>query len=221
LAKNYFDGIVVEAKIKELQQLAEQNKAEGKEPRDGSVYLAKEQIILKEIDKICNAIISVHGYYRFEEYDDLYQHARLNCWGNILKFTPEKGQAFDYFSIIAKRSLLNYTTRKEKHRGHQNIEMQFDLVAKNITNYDIFFDDLESDLAVIILEKEESKDITKNKAKNYLQIAQLLIHYLRQRLSFSKSEFYSMGRSYGLTNSQCREFLSFMTENSKRIFNGI
>ena len=64
-----------------------------------------ETSLILQIEKIVNAIIIVYRYYIFEDYDDLKQHALNAYYTNFLKFTPDKGSAFNYFSIISKISL--------------------------------------------------------------------------------------------------------------------
>lgn len=84
--------------------------------RDDKIVSKDEKLeydLVKQVEKIVNAIIIVYRYYIFEDYEDLKQHALNACFSNFLKFNPEKGTAFNYYSIIAKISLLNYTDRKK------------------------------------------------------------------------------------------------------------
>ena len=77
-----------------------------------------EEKIMLEIMKIVKAIIQVYRYYIFEDYDDCFAHANMSCFQNFQKWTKEKGSSFNFFSIISKRSLLNYTDRRKNHPSH-------------------------------------------------------------------------------------------------------
>ena len=177
-----------------------------------------EKRMLKEIKKIVNAIIMVYSYYRFEDFDDLMQHGMTACHSNFMKFTPSKGTSFNYFSIIAKISLLNYTDRKKKHRNHQNIE-DYGTVLENREeiNYDLFFDNLADTLFGIIDENYLGK-----KRSEYNKIASLIIDYLRKTKKFiSKSDLYAWGRSLGIKNNQIRAFVNEMGQYNSEIFEGV
>jgi len=98
--------------------------------------------IMKSIDEIVKKVIQKYDYFYYENFDDLFQHARFECWKSLKNFNRKKGNYFNYLTKIANRSLLNYTTRKKKHRGHLDIEDQ-ELVYEN--DYFIF-DNIEERL---------------------------------------------------------------------------
>jgi hypothetical protein len=135
-----------------------------------------------------------------------------------MKFNPEKGTAFNFFSIIAKISLLNYTDRKKKHRNHQDIaDYNMTLESREEVNYELFFDNLEDTLFGIIDENYVGK-----KREEYTKIASVMLDYLRKTKMFvSKSDMYSWGRSMAVKNNQIREFVGAMREYSAEIFEGV
>jgi DNA-directed RNA polymerase specialized sigma subunit len=160
----------------------------------------------------------VYRYYIWEDYDDLMQHGLNSCYTNFVKFDQSKGTAFNYFSIIAKISLLNYTDRKKKHRNHDDIE-DYNTVLKSreVANYELFFDDLEDTLFGII----DGNYIGKKRIE-YTRIASVIIDYLRKTKKFvSKSDLYAWGRSLGIKNNQIREFVKEMSNHNTEIFEGI
>jgi hypothetical protein len=179
--------------------------------------LELEERMVKEIEKIVNAIIIVHRYYVFEDYDDLKQHALNACYLNFLKFSPDKGTSYNYFSIISKISLLNFTTRRKKHRNHSNIEDCLELEHIEPLNYDLFFDDLENTLFGVIDENYIGK-----KRIEYVKIASIILDYLRKTKKFiGKSDLYAWGRSFGIKNNNIREFVKEMNTFREEIFNGV
>ena len=176
-----------------------------------------ERKLVNEITKIVNAIIIVYRYYIFEDYEDLKQHALNACYTNFVKFNPQKGTCFNYFSIISKISLLNYTDRRKKHRNHNNIEDQLNLEGKSYANYDLILDDLEDTLFGII-----DENYIGNRRKKYIKIASLIVDYLRKTKKFvSKSDLYSWCRSYGIKNTDVREFVKEMSNHNAEIFDGV
>ena len=209
----YFDEESFKVMLKEYQEVTKVNE-------DGNVIFTDvelEKKIIKEIEKIVNAIIMVHKYYVFEDYDDLKQHALHACYKNFLKFDTEKGTCYNYYSIISKMSLLNYTTRKKKHRNHQNIEDHLELEHAEEPNYEVFFDSLEDTLFEIIDENYIGK-----KRDEYVKIASVIIDYLRKTQKFvGKSDMYAWGRSLGIKNNQIRNFIKEIGQFKEDIFGAL
>lgn len=173
-----------------------------------------ENYLVTEVTKIVNAIIMVYRYYIFEDYEDLKQHALQACYTNFLKFNPNKGTCFNYFSLISKMSLLNYTSRRQRHRNHADIEEQIQLNASKEINYNIFFEDLENTLFNIV-----DENYIGEQRKKYVKVASLIIEYLRNTHKFvSKSDLYSWIRSYGIKNNIVREFIKEMQNHNTKIF---
>lgn len=210
--KNYFNEEEFQEKLKEYQKSAV--------VRDG-VAVQKDEVIeaylIEQVGKIVNAIIMVYRYYIFEDYEDLKQHALQACYTNFLKFNPKKGTCFNYFSLISKMSLLNYTSRRKRHRNHSDIEDQVHLNATKEVNYDIFFEELETTLFNII-----DENYIGEKRKKYNKVASLIIDYLRKTRKFvSKSDLYAWIRSFGIKNNVVREFIKEMQQYNTKIFSVI
>lgn len=207
--KNYFNEEEFQAKLKEYQKSAV--------VRDGVAVQKDEQLeayLVNEVTKIVNAIIMVYRYYIFEDYEDLKQHALQACYTNFLKFNPNKGTCFNYFSLISKMSLLNYTSRRQRHRNHSDIEDQVHLNATKEVNYDIFFEELETTLFNII-----DENYIGEQRKKYIRVASLIIEYLKKTKKFvSKSDLYSWIRSFGIKNNVVREFIKEMQQYNTKIF---
>jgi len=211
--KDYFDEAKFRVMLEEYQKttIINENKVVVECNR------ALEEKLVKEIEKIVVAIIIIYRYYIFEDYEDLKQHALNACYTNFMKFTPDKGTAFNYFSIISKISLLNYTDRKKKHRNHQNIDECLELENKEETNIEMVLDNLEYSLFSIIDENYIGK-----KREEYTKMASIIIDYLKKTKKFvSKSDLYLWGRSLGAKNSQIREFIKEMNLFRVDIYNGV
>ena len=207
--KNYFNEEEFQEGLKKYQQTAI--------VRDGVAVQKDEKIevyLVTEVTKIVNAIIMVYRYYIFEDYEDLKQHALQACYTNFLKFNPKKGTCFNYFSLISKMSLLNYTSRRQRHRNHSDIEEQVHLNASKEVNYEMFFEDLESTLFNII-----DENYIGEQRKKYIKVASLIIEYFRKTRKFvSKSDLYSWIRSFGIKNNIVREFIKEMQQHNEKIF---
>ena len=173
-----------------------------------------ENKIIVEINKIALAIINQYRYHIFEPTEDLMQEAVKECWRNLPKFSTDKGTSFNYFSLICKRHLLNYTTRRSKHRNLNDVDEQVDLESRRDINYDLFFDDLETTLFRLI-----NENYLRAKRKKYLVIASVILDYLRKTRKYvSKTDMYSWGRSWGLKTSDIREFITEMSSYKEDIF---
>lgn len=186
---------------------------------DRLIYKDKklEHDITIEVLKIVSAIIYTYNYQYFEPYLDLIQHGVLNCLKNYHKFAPSKGTSYNLFSKIAKVSLMNYTTRKKKHRNHQNIDDQLELHAHIPADYDLLMNNLEDTLFDIL-----DHNYLGDARKKYIKVASLLLRYFRSTKKFiSKSDLYAFCRSYGVRQNVVREFIHQMQSYSVQIFENV
>lgn len=173
-----------------------------------------EELIMVEIIKIVKAIIQVYRYYIFEDYDDCLQHGSMSCFQNFQKWTKEKGSSFNFFSIIAKRSLLNYTDRRKKHRNHNDIADQLDLYDNKTMNFEFYLEEVQDTLIDIV-----NKSFIGKKRKRFISISLILVDYLKKTKKFvSKTDFYSWARSYGMRSIDIREFMKAMREHGAELF---
>ena len=209
-AKNYFNEDEFIKLLKQYQNSIVFNKK-------GEIIKKDEKIeleLVKRVDAIIKAIIMIYRYYIFEDYEDLKQHALHACFKNFIKYDPSKGTAFNYFSIIAKKSLLNYTTRRKKHRELHNIDDYVHLSNENRDSLSVFLDNFEGLLLNII-----NENYTGKKRKDFIKIATVLVNYFRHTNVFvSKTDMYSWTRSYGIKNAEVRNFINEMQKYNSKIF---
>lgn len=169
-----------------------------------------ENELMEMIRKIVIAIINNYRYYIFEEYEDLVQEGLKACFIGIPRYNPEKGTAFNYFSLITKIHLLNYTDRRKKHRNHLDVEEQLEVESPEDMNFELFLDNLRISLNTII-----DENYFKTKRKKYLKITLILIDYLeKSRKMINKSDLYSWARSYGLKSVNVREYIKDMAKHN-------
>jgi hypothetical protein len=183
---------------KKVEELIQEYKQTGNEIIKNS--------IMKNILEIIVRVISLYKYDRFEERDDLIQHASEACFKSIKNFDPNHpkySSAFNWFSLTTKRSLLNYTLRKKKHRGHHSIYEFFHLeYEKKFLSIYFLKNDLQKEFFNII-----DKNFLGQQRENYIKISIILVNYLSKTRKFKKTDFYAWSRSHGFTNSMCRQFI--------------
>lgn len=214
---NYFDEELVSNLIFDYQKSAIREKnSEGIETvvwKDERL----EELITLEVLKIVKAIIQVYRYYIFEPYDDCLQHGIMSCYTNFMKWTPEKGTCFNFFSIISKRSLLNYTDRKKRHRNLSDIDDHTEIHAKAFSSFDHY---IEHDLKTTLIEIVNENYVGKMR-KRFLSISVILSDYLLKTKKYvSKTDFYSWARSYGMRSIDIREFVKEISKHDVELFNG-
>lgn len=213
-SNNYFDEELVSKMILEYQHTAVREiDSEGVEVVVWKDLVLEKKIMI-EVIKIVKAIIQVYRYYIFEDYDDCLQHGSMSCYQNFMKWTPPKGTCFNFFSIISKRSLLNYTDRRKKHRNHNDIAEHVDLYDDKTMNFDFYLEEVRDSLIDII-----NKNFVGKKRKNFIEITLILVDYLFKTKKFvSKTDFYSWARSYGKRSIDIREFMKAMREHGTELF---
>ena len=211
---NYFDEKKVSTWILEYQHTAVREIDSGGIETIVWKDLVLEEKIMTEVIKIVKAIIQVYRYYIFEDYDDCLQHGSMSCFQNFMKWTPPKGTCFNFFSIISKRSLLNYTDRRKKHRNHNDIAEQIDLYDSKTMNFDFYLEEFRDNLIEIV-----NNNFVGKKRKGFIEISLILVDYLFKTKKFvSKTDFYSWARSYGKRSIDIREFMKAMREHGAELF---
>jgi hypothetical protein len=199
MGKYYFDE-------QEAQELIQKYK-ETTTVVNGTVISKNEKIendLMVMIKKIVIAIINNYRYYIYEDYEDLLQAGLEACYKGILRYDPIKATSFNYFSLITKMHLYNYTTRRRKHRGHLDIEEQVDIEGTEEVNFNVELENLDNSLKYKI-----DRKFVRNKRRKYLKISVILIDYLeKSKRIINKSDLYAWCRSYGIKQADIREFFS-------------
>lgn len=209
MAKNYYDEKYVDDMIIEYQNSVETElDAKGhkivicKTPR--IEYL--ETQITKEVLKVVKAVIFLYRYDRYLEYDELEALGIMACFQNYLKWDPQYGSSFNFFSLIVKKCLYGVTTRNSKKR-EKNVYLEDlgDAVhASKIPNIEEFVYDLNSVLVDVI----DSNYLGK-KRKKYLLISQVICDYIMKTKAYiSKTDMYKFCGNYSLRASDIRVFIN-------------
>lgn len=165
-----------------------------------------EKQIMGNLLLIAKAIVNKYRYWRFEPYEDLWAESLKAMWYYLPNFTPNKGSAFDLFSIICKRHLLNYTLKNYKHRITSNVDEHFDLQSNNAINYNIFFDNLEKTFLTII-----DENYIGEKRKKYTELTSILMEYLvKNEKVVGKNDLLSAFKEYGYKSTEYKKFIEDM-----------
>lgn len=167
-----------------------------------------EKQIMGNLLLIAKAIVNKYRYWRFEPYEDLWAESLKAMWYYLPNFTPDKGSAFDLFSIICKRHLLNYTLKNYKHRITSNVDEHFDLQSNNGVNYNIFFDNLEKTFLTII-----DENYIGEKRKKYIELTSILMEYLvKNEKVVGKNDLLSAFKEYGYKSTEYKKFIEDMMQ---------
>lgn len=167
-----------------------------------------EKEIMANLLLIANAIINKYSYWRFDSVEDLQSECLKAMWYYLPNYVPGKGTAFNLFSILCKRHLLNFTLKNQKHRLTADIDICPDAENKEELNYDIFFEDLENTFLNII-----DRHYLKEKRKKYIELTSILMEYLdKNKKIVGKNDLISAFREYGYKSS---EYKAFIEEISK------
>lgn len=167
-----------------------------------------EKEIMGNLFLIANAIINKYHYWRFESLDDLQAEALKAMWMYLPNFVPGKGSAFDLFSIICKKCLLNFTLKGYRHRLPTDIDVCFDVAAPNHINYNIFFDNLEKTFLSII-----NKNYIGKKRKKYIELTSILMEYLvKNEKIVGKNDLLSAFKEYSYKSTDYKKFIEEISQ---------
>lgn len=167
-----------------------------------------EKEIMSNLLLIANAIINKYSYWRFAEVDDLQAECLKAMYSYLPNFKVSKGTAFNLFSIICKRHLLNYTLKQKNHRLTADIDICQDVEVKEQTSYDLFFEDIERTFLEII-----DRHYIKEKRKKYIELTSILMEYLdKNKKIVGKNDLISAFREYGYKSSDYKKFIEEMSK---------
>lgn len=167
-----------------------------------------EKEIMANLLLIANAIINKYKYWRFEPLEDLRAESLKAMWQYLPNFVPGKGSAFDLFSIICKRHLLNYTLKNYKHRLTSDVEVCYDISSQDPINYNLFFEDIEKTFLKIINEHYEGE-----KKKEYIELTAILMEYLdKNKKICGKNDLLSVFKEYGYKSTAYKKFIEEMSQ---------
>ena len=167
-----------------------------------------EKEIMANLLLIANAIINKYKYWRFEPLEDLRAESLKAMWQYLPNFVPGKGSAFDLFSIICKRHLLNYTLKNYKHRLTSDVEVCYDISSQDPINYNLFFEDIEKTFLKIINEHYEGE-----KKKEYIELTAILMEYLdKNKKICGKNDLLSAFKEYGYKSTAYKKFIEEMSQ---------
>lgn len=217
----YFDEEETKAWILEYQKTAKRD-SEGK-----LVWVDKEleSKIMYALSKITYAIINKYHYNIYESTSDLLQEGLMACFNNILKFSDhyvvgtdenqkiKYATVFNYFSLINKYCLFQYTFKRKKHRDCENTDDQQDL-HKSYQSNDIFYSDFET-----TLNRHINEDFIGQKRRDYIFASKVLVEYFNLTKGFiSKLDLNSFMRGYNISQKQAKEFFKAIEPYKTEIY---
>lgn len=165
--------------------------------------------ILAAVKNIVNGIIFTHRFTAFEPYDDLAQEAMVACIVALERFDPEKGTAFNYFSLVAKKALTYYTLKNRKNRNNKPIE-----------DFEFYLHHQESltDLDIEILIEQLKVYFVDSKFKKIRGLNDQLKKYLTQKRKFNKRDWFRYAKSMGYSQNLIRKYLKIINENKEELY---
>ena len=173
-----------------------------------------EKEIMISLFGIANAIINKYSYWRFDRVDDLQAECLAAMWKYLPRYVPGKGTAFNLFSILCKRHLLNFTLKNKKHRLTADIDICPEVSNKSNEDYDIFYSDIEKTFLNII-----DRHFIKQKRKKYIELTAILMDYIhKNRKIVGKNDLLFAFREYGYKSSDYKKFIDDMKKYEKHFF---
>ena len=137
------------------------------------------------------------------------QQAFEKCFKNILKYDPERGSAFNYFTKITNLSLLNYTLSKQKHRGKENIQDHTYVEdEKNPFDIEKIDDYLKKSLKRII-------EIKPNEVDTYTKVYFFILNFIKKNQIFKPTELNNAAKEEGIKITAIRNFRYVFTNEQK------
>lgn len=182
-------------------------------------YLEEEENLIKKqqlreeimghVKDVVNGIIFRHKFTAFDNYDDLMQEAMLASVVALDRFDPNKGTAFNYFSLVAKKALTYYTLKNKKNRNNHSIDDFTMYLSANteITDFDI--ENLVNQLRCYFKE---------SKLKRLQPLNDILENYLKKKRRFNKRDFFRFAKSFGFSQNLIRKYLKILHSNKDEVY---
>lgn len=173
-----------------------------------------EAEIMANLLLIANAIINKYRYWRFESLEDLRAESMKAMWVYLPNFSEGKGSAFDLFSIICKRHLLNFTLKNYKHRITTDVDACYDIAANENYNSNLFIEDLERTFLHII-----DTHFVKEKRKKYIELTAILIQYIdKNKTIVGKNDLLASFKEFGYKSTEWKNFIEDMSKFKEEFY---
>lgn len=191
----YYDNDEVEKWIAEY--LAHEN-------RTCSEALAIRSKIMVEVQKVVKGVVYTHAFHRYEPVEDCIQEAMCACLKALDTFDASfittrgtKTTSFNFFSLVAVRSLKYWTIRQQKHRLTADIDDSPDLAIEAPDDSDW----IHPFIARV------RKHMSQNAKKYMIPCVDVLEDYLKIE-PYSKRNFFKYMGSFNFSVHSTRRFLA-------------
>ena len=176
---------------------------------DSEVKSKLKEKIMHEVQAIVNGIIFTHKFTAFEHYDDLMQEAMLACIVALERFNPDKGTAFNYFSLVAKKSLTYFTLKNRRNRNNYSLDdlTYFLHQQQELDDFDI--ETLVNQLRTYYAD---------SKYKKLRSLNDILENYLMKKRKFNKRDFFKFAKGFGFSQNLIRKYLKIIYANKKEVY---
>lgn len=166
-------------------------------------------LFVKYFDKMIGGIIYSQKYkfWKFAEYDDLFQEGRTAVLSSINKcqWKKERGSIFNFFTTVIMRNLINYTTKYNKN-SHSMASTDISKIPHHkdiqyIQNFDRDF--LIDDMRQILMKHFSGKH-------KFQELSDLLVHFFATTYSrkFIKRRFIEYTRGFNYSSAIVNTFFS-------------
>ena len=198
---------------------------------------ASEDYLVKDLSALVGAVINKYGFYKYEneEIDDLKQQAFTECWKTLERFDTERGSAFNFFTKVTRLSLMSYTTKRQKHRGIDDINEYSETIKTKRTSENLFDfgkDFFDKAFSIIVEEineeykekiKEEQENYNKNiekqkdffneKIKRFKKISNFIYNFNKENIVFKLSDLKKEARKVGINTNELSYFIKTIKLN--------
>jgi DNA-directed RNA polymerase specialized sigma subunit len=230
----YFIEGEVAPKILQLQEInkqIEEIEESDSDSREALKYLALLKKHFKELqdDVMSHASDVIKGvifrakFHKREKFDVCYQIAIEACLKSLQRFTPEKGTAFNYLSLTAKKAILYYLIKKNKKRTLSldyeymseeklklsNLIKQEEKIVRNLE-----IENLIDTIMNLVQENKETKSLNKvaDKMRDYLFYTQG---------KYDKKDFFKWAKADGISSNLLRRYVKFLKENRDILYENV
>ena len=183
-------------------------------------YRLLQDDIMSSASDVVKGVIFKARFHKRERFDTCYQIAIEACLKSVLRFNPEKGTAFNYLSLTAKKAIFYYLIKKNKKKTLSldyeymdedklklsNLVKQEEKIVRNLE-----IENLVDTIHNLIQEKKENRSLAK--------VAEEMREYLfYTQGKYDKKDFFKWAKADGISSNLLRRYIKFLKEHREFLY---
>ena len=212
--------------LEEVKEKEEENGKANLEEIDKFITALTEQYkklqddVMSSASDVVKGVIFKARFHKRERFETCYQIAIEACLKSLPRFDPEKGTAFNYLSLTAKKAIFYYLIKKNKKKtlsldyeymSEEKLKLSNLIKQEEKTVRSLEIENLIDTIMNLIQERKENRSLAKvaDEMRDYLFYTQG---------KYDKKDFFKWAKADGISSNLLRRYVKFLKEHRDELY---